>query len=54
MICRAELPELICLTYGYGGRDPKDLAAFVAQYDAVVIDVRLNPGHGKSAGASPS
>jgi uncharacterized protein (DUF488 family) len=43
VICRAELPELVCYTFGYGGRDPKELAAFVAEYEAVVIDVRLKP-----------
>jgi uncharacterized protein (DUF488 family) len=43
MDCRAELPELLCFTYGYGGRDPKELAAFVAEYDAEVIDCRLRP-----------
>ena len=43
MICRAELPELICYTFGYGGREVDTLAALVAEYDAVVIDVRLKP-----------
>jgi len=43
VICRAELPELICYTFGYGGRKVDELAALVAQYDAVIIDVRLKP-----------
>ena len=47
MDCRAELPELVVLTYGYGGRKVDELAAFVAEYDAVIIDVRLQPFSGQ-------
>ena len=43
MDCRAELPEQVILTFGYAGRSVDDLAAIVAEYDAVILDCRLKP-----------
>lgn len=43
MGCKADLPEQVILTYGYAGRDPEELAALVAEYDAVILDCRLKP-----------
>ena len=45
--------NVVLYTFGYGGRSVEELASIVAEYDAVIVDVRLRPFSGQKGWSLP-
>ena len=45
--------DVVLYTFGYGGRSVEELASIVAEYDAVIVDVRLKPFSGQKGWSLP-